>query len=70
MFRSEYADVPPVDLPIHDAVLARAAGFGDRPALVDGTDGTTLTYAQVDHFHRRVAAGLAEAVAGNVTGAD
>ncbi|CAL9486344.1 Long-chain-fatty-acid--CoA ligase [Streptomyces sp. enrichment culture] len=61
MFRSEYADVPPVDLPIHDAVLARAAEFGDAPALIDGTDGTTLTYEQVDRFHRRVAAGLAEA---------
>ncbi|MGV9501269.1 4-coumarate--CoA ligase family protein [Streptomyces sp. NPDC003642] len=61
MFRSEYADVPPVDLPIHDAVLARAAEFGDTPALIDGTDGTTLTYEQVDRFHRRVAAGLAEA---------
>ncbi|GGX23095.1 AMP-binding protein [Streptomyces lomondensis] len=33
MFRSEYADVPPVDLPIHDAVLARAAEFGDVLAL-------------------------------------
>ncbi|MFE9773993.1 4-coumarate--CoA ligase family protein [Streptomyces sp. NPDC005931] len=61
MFRSAYADVPPVDLPIHDAVLARAAGFGNTPALVDGTDGTTLTYEQLDRFHRRVAAGLAEA---------
>ncbi|MFE6198122.1 4-coumarate--CoA ligase family protein [Streptomyces sp. NPDC057838] len=61
MFRSEYADVPPVDLPIHDAVLARAAEFGDAPALIDGTDGTTLTYEQVDRFHRRVAAGLAGA---------
>ncbi|MEU6374488.1 4-coumarate--CoA ligase family protein [Streptomyces sp. NPDC046909] len=61
MFRSEYADVPPVELPIHEAVLGRAAEFGDRPALVDGTDGTTLTYAQLDMFHRRVAAGLAEA---------
>ncbi|MFF3845834.1 4-coumarate--CoA ligase family protein [Streptomyces sp. NPDC002328] len=61
MFRSEYADVPPVDLPIHDAVLGRAAEFGDRPALVDGTDGTTLTYEQLDRFHRRVAAALAEA---------
>ncbi|CAL9307110.1 4-coumarate--CoA ligase family protein [Streptomyces sp. SudanB182_2057] len=59
MFRSEYADVPPVELPIHDAVLGHAAGFGDRPALVDGTDGTTLTYAQVDRFHRRLAAALA-----------
>ncbi|CAM5741646.1 putative 4-coumarate--CoA ligase 5 [Streptomyces afghaniensis 772] [Streptomyces afghaniensis] len=61
MFRSEYADVPPVELPIHDAVLARAAEFGDIPALIDGTDGTTLSYERVDRFHRRVAAALAEA---------
>ncbi|CAM5569724.1 4-coumarate--CoA ligase family protein OS=Streptomyces tendae OX=1932 GN=GUR47_26895 PE=4 SV=1 [Streptomyces tendae] len=60
MFRSEYADVPPVDLPIHDAVLGGAAAFGSTPALIDGTDGTTLTYEQVDRFHRRVAAALAE----------
>ena len=64
MFRSEYADVPPVDLPIHDAVLGRAAEFGELPALVDGTDGTTLTYEQLDRFHRRVAAALAEAGVG------
>lgn len=61
MFRSEYADVEPVELPIHDAVLGRAAEFGDAPALVDGVDGTTLTYNQLDSFHRRIAAGLAEA---------
>ncbi|MEU6775522.1 4-coumarate--CoA ligase family protein [Streptomyces sp. NPDC046759] len=61
MFRSEYADVPPVELPIHEAVLGHAAGFGERPALIDGTDGTTLTYQQVDRFHRRIAAGLADA---------
>ncbi|MGC0383346.1 4-coumarate--CoA ligase family protein [Streptomyces sp. SAI-129] len=60
MFRSEYADVPPVDLPIHDAVLGGAAAFGSAPALIDGIDGTTLTYEQVDRFHRRVAAALAE----------
>ncbi|WP_416976442.1 4-coumarate--CoA ligase family protein [Streptomyces sp. T028] len=61
MFRSVYADVPPVELPIHDAVLGSAAAFGEQPALIDGTDGTTLTYEQVDRFHRRVAAALAEA---------
>ncbi|GAB2753832.1 4-coumarate--CoA ligase family protein [Streptomyces bullii] len=61
MFRSEYADVPPVELPIHEAVLGRAAAFGEAPALIDGTDGTTLTYEQVDRFHRRIAAALAEA---------
>ncbi|GAB2881046.1 4-coumarate--CoA ligase family protein [Streptomyces deserti] len=61
MFRSAYADVPPVELPIHEAVLGRAAEFGGAPALIDGTDGTTLTYEQVDRFHRRIAAALAEA---------
>ncbi|MFI9806487.1 4-coumarate--CoA ligase family protein [Streptomyces sp. NPDC052301] len=61
MFRSEYADVPPVALPIHEAVLGRAADFGEQPALIDGTDGTTLTYEQVDRFHRRLAAAFAEA---------
>ncbi|MEU9405441.1 AMP-binding protein [Streptomyces sp. NPDC048281] len=58
MFRSEYADVEPVELPIHEAVLGRAAEFGDAPALIDGT---TLTYAQLDRFHRRIAAALADA---------
>ncbi|MHC3469220.1 4-coumarate--CoA ligase family protein [Streptomyces sp. 7R007] len=61
MFRSEYADVAPVDLPIHDAVLGRAAEHGEAPALIDGTDGTTLSYEQLDRFHRRIAAALAEA---------
>ncbi|GGY94755.1 4-coumarate--CoA ligase family protein [Streptomyces poonensis] len=61
MFRSEYADVPAVDLPIHEAVLGGAAEHGDTPALIDGVDGTTLTYGQLDHFHRRLAAAFAEA---------
>ncbi|MFR9797955.1 4-coumarate--CoA ligase family protein [Streptomyces sp. MS06] len=61
MFRSDYADVPAVEQPIHEAVLGRAAEFGDAPALVDGTDGTTLGYAQLDRFHRRIAAALADA---------
>lgn len=64
MFRSVFADVTPVNLPIHDAVLGRAAEYGEQPALIDGTDGTTLSFAQVDGFHRRVAAGLAEAGVG------
>ncbi|MGW0970670.1 4-coumarate--CoA ligase family protein [Streptomyces sp. NPDC002516] len=60
MFRSEYADVPAVEEPIHEAVLGRAAERGEAPALVDGVDGTTLTYAQVDQYHRRLAAAFAE----------
>ncbi|MEU3605153.1 AMP-binding protein [Streptomyces sp. NPDC035033] len=61
VFHSEYAPVPTLSLPIHEAVLGGAAAFGDAPALVDGAGDLTLTYAQVDAFHRRVAAGLAEA---------
>ncbi|MFF7360557.1 AMP-binding protein [Streptomyces sp. NPDC008125] len=61
VFRSEYADVAILRTPIHEAVLGRAAGFGETVALVDGTNGMSLTYAQLDHFHRRIAAALAEA---------
>ncbi|MEV6249348.1 AMP-binding protein [Streptomyces sp. NPDC051742] len=61
VFRSEYENVSTVSLPIHDAVLGRAAERGDLPALIDGTGELTLTYGQVDAFHRLVAAGLAEA---------
>ncbi|MFE6070909.1 AMP-binding protein [Streptomyces sp. NPDC056525] len=61
VFHSEYEAVPTVSLPIHDAVLGHAAERGDTPAMVDGAGEFTLTYGQVDAFHRRVAAGLAEA---------
>ncbi|MFF2010273.1 4-coumarate--CoA ligase family protein [Streptomyces sp. NPDC058195] len=63
VFRSDYPDVPPLDQPLHDAVLGRAtADFGDTVALIDGTDDTSaLTYRQLDTYHRRIAAGLAEA---------
>ncbi|MGW3244515.1 4-coumarate--CoA ligase family protein [Streptomyces sp. NPDC001070] len=60
VFHSEYPAVPAIDLPIHEAVLGHAAEFGDRPALIDGVEGTTLTYAQLDSFTRRIAAALAE----------
>lgn len=61
IFHSEYAEVEAVDQPIHDAVLGRAAEFGDAVALIDGTDGTAVSYAQLDVFHRRTAAGLVAA---------
>nr|WP_203599759.1 4-coumarate--CoA ligase family protein [Streptomyces sp. SID10853] len=61
MFRSEYADVPALDQPIHEAVLGRAREYGEAPALIDAVDGTTVSYRQLDTFHRTVAAGLAAA---------
>ncbi|MFI5807247.1 4-coumarate--CoA ligase family protein [Streptomyces sp. NPDC051561] len=60
VFHSEYADVQDVVQPIHEAVLGHAAQYGDTPALVDGINGTTLSYAQLDTYHRRIAAALAE----------
>ncbi|MGW8766267.1 AMP-binding protein [Streptomyces sp. NPDC055815] len=61
VFHSAYEPVPTVSLPIHDAVLGRAAAWADAPALIDGAGELSLTYGQVDAFHRKVAAGLAEA---------
>ncbi len=40
-------------------VFAGAAARGDRPALIDGPSGRTLTYATLDEQVRRAAAGLA-----------
>ena len=62
VFHSEYADVPVVDEPIHEAVLGRSVPeHGERPALIDGVEGTTVSYAQLDGLTRRIAAALAEA---------
>ncbi|MQS10988.1 4-coumarate--CoA ligase family protein [Streptomyces kaniharaensis] len=61
VFRSEFPDVPAVDLPIHDAVLGAAERYGDRPALVDGVTGESVSYARLAEAVRRVAAGLAGA---------
>jgi acyl-CoA synthetase (AMP-forming)/AMP-acid ligase II len=61
VFRSQYPDVPAVELPIHEAVLGQAAEYGELPALIDGVDGTTLTYAHLDRFHQQLAASFGEA---------
>ncbi|GAA1350142.1 4-coumarate--CoA ligase family protein [Streptomyces beijiangensis] len=61
VFRSEYADVPAVNEPIHEAVIGRAHEYGDTPALIDAVTGATLSYAELDAAHRRTAAALAEA---------
>ena len=50
-------DVPKVDLPSY--IFRDAALFGDKPALIDGPTGRTVTYAQLAGGVERVAAGLA-----------
>jgi len=53
---------PPVTIPdvtITEYVLRHATRLGDKPALVDGPTGRTLTYRQLLDGVRRTAAGLA-----------
>jgi acyl-CoA synthetase (AMP-forming)/AMP-acid ligase II len=52
-------DVTIPDVSITDYVLRHAARLGDKPALIDGPTGRTLTYGQLAGGVRRVAAGLA-----------
>lgn len=58
MFMSPLADVEIPDLPLTDYVLARADELGDKPALVDGASGRTLTYAGLASAVRSLAGGL------------
>jgi acyl-CoA synthetase (AMP-forming)/AMP-acid ligase II len=57
--RSPYPDVAIPEVPLPDYVLERAGEHPDKPALIDGPSGRTLTYGQVAAGVRRVAAGLA-----------
>jgi len=59
IFRSRHADVHIPDVPLHQFVLAQAQARGDKPALIDGPNGRTLTYAGLATGVERVAAGLA-----------
>jgi acyl-CoA synthetase (AMP-forming)/AMP-acid ligase II len=58
IFRSPHPDVLVPDVPLHRFVLGRAPALGDKPALIDGPSGRTLTYAQLAAGVERVAAGL------------
>jgi acyl-CoA synthetase (AMP-forming)/AMP-acid ligase II len=51
-------DIPAITLP--ELVLAHASRLGDKAALIDGSDGGVLTYAQLADGVRRVAASLAQ----------
>jgi acyl-CoA synthetase (AMP-forming)/AMP-acid ligase II len=56
---SDRPDVGPAAVPMPEFVLEHAYRFGDKPALVDGPTGRTLTYRQLAGGVERVAAGLA-----------
>src|SRR5258708_530624 len=59
IIRCEYPDVDIPEVSLTEFVLARAAARGNKPAIVDGPSGRTVTYAQLPVLIRRAAAGLA-----------
>src|SRR5215208_2582336 len=59
-FRSPYPEVTIPELALTPYVLRRAGELADKPALVDGPGGRTLTYGQLAATISRAAAGLAE----------
>src|SRR5919199_397908 len=66
IFRSPLPDVDVPDVTLPAFVLEHAEARGDRPALIDGATGETLTYAGLVRQVRALAAGLA-ALGGTVT---
>jgi len=57
--RSPFPDVEIPDTPLTAFVLRRADEVPDRPALVDGPTGRTITYAELADAVARLAGGLA-----------
>jgi len=56
--KSASPDVTIPDVSITDYVMRHAERLGDKPALIDGPTGRTLTYRQLADGVRRAAAGL------------
>jgi 4-coumarate--CoA ligase len=59
VFASPLPDVEIPDVPLTEYVLAHAERLGDKPALIDGASGRTLTYAGLAGAIRSLAGGLA-----------
>lgn len=58
IFRSPYPDVSVPEISVPEFVLRHAAERGQKPALIDGASGQTITYAQLAEKVGRVAASL------------
>src|SRR5215218_4818155 len=59
VFRSSYPDVQIPDVAFTPFVLRHARRLADKPALIDGQSGRSLTYAQLATAIRRAAGTLA-----------
>lgn len=58
VFKSAHPDVEIAEVPLHEFVLQRASELSDKPALIDGPTGRTITYQQLAQGVETVAAGL------------
>ena len=58
VFKSPHPDVQIDEVPLHEFVLQRAPELGDKPALIDGPTGRTITYQQLAGGVQAIAAGL------------
>ena len=59
IFSSPHPTVAIPEISLTDFVLQRAAEFHDKPAIIEGETGRTITYAQLTPLIRRLAAGFA-----------
>ncbi|MCA9900809.1 MAG: 4-coumarate--CoA ligase family protein [Ardenticatenaceae bacterium] len=60
IFKSPYPDVEIPNVSLTEFVLSRTRQFGDKPALIDGPSGRTITYNQLAGAIRLVASSLAK----------
>jgi acyl-CoA synthetase (AMP-forming)/AMP-acid ligase II len=60
IYRSPYPDITIPDSPLTPIVLRRASDLPDKPALIDGASGRTLTYGQLAEDIQSVAVSLAQ----------
>ena len=59
IFRSPFPDVSIPDVPLDRVVFRQVGRLADKPAIIEGQTGRTLTYAQLFDSVRRAASGLA-----------
>lgn len=59
IFRGPYPDVTIPEVSLTDFIFSTTREIKDKPALIDGPTGRTLTYGQFEDAVRRVAASLA-----------
>jgi acyl-CoA synthetase (AMP-forming)/AMP-acid ligase II len=60
IFRSPYAEIAIPEAPLSRLILEAAGRYQDKPALIDGSTGRTITYRELAEKINRVAAGLDE----------